>query len=477
MMNYASGLRWGFIFNLSTKLVALIAGLFLARTLGPEVMNAYWLALTVFVFADLFREFGLLTAYLNDKAVDEPREASYHRLAIATGLLTGVVVAMLGYPLSRFFGTPQLIEGCPYIGALLVLNGLTTIPLAKLFHMGRFKETGLIETLSFLMSYLVAIGLVLAGVGFPALMIQLLLCSAITMVMAIKASKVRWHAAPEGTYPGILKKGFSITSGNLLWLSYSSLDQPLVSKFFGPLIGGNYGIAKQLTAKPGDFLGVPLMRIVQVAIGHRAGTTEPLKVALTKAVIAFLLVMVPMFVCLSILAEPFVQALLGDKYPLAPAMVPPLCAYSFARLFGAVPGNVVIALGKASAITSSWILGFLATGIYAVFRWGKWDAVEIAWVFALGFILVNGLILAICIRKIGIRQGLGKRLVQSLLCTVLVGLVAYGIDAIDWSPWVTVGASILSLPVFYAGVLGIILAGNPFAFLSKARTREIWKTL
>ena len=57
MMNYASGLRWGFIFNLSTKLVALIAGLFLARTLGPEVMNAYWLALTVFVFADLFREF------------------------------------------------------------------------------------------------------------------------------------------------------------------------------------------------------------------------------------------------------------------------------------------------------------------------------------------------------------------------------------------------------------------------------------
>jgi len=477
MINYASGFRWGLLFNIATKVVALVAGLILARWLGPTVMNAYWLILTFFVFADLFREFGLLTAYLNDPDIVPHREAWYQRVAIAAGIIVGLLVAAAGFPLADYFGVPELQTGCLFLGGILTINGCSTIATAKLLKQGRFKETGLIETIAFFVSYAVALLLVAFGVRFEALMIQLLLCACITLVLVWRAAGVDGKTGGEPMDRSILKRGASIAAGNVLWLSYSSIDQPLVSKVFGVSIGGNYGIAKQLTAKPGDFLGVPLMRTIQVAVGHRAGDIPSLRRALSKAILVFCFVLGPMFLCLTVLAAPFIEALLGPEYASAPALVAPLSAYAFFKLFGAVPGNVAVALGKAHVITVCWLIGFVATALYAFFRAGSWNAVEIGWTFAVGFLLVNGLVLLYDWSQVGVEQKMIVMLAKAILPVAGVTGAAMALEAWGLEPWPTVILAVVGLPLVYAALLGTFLAGTPSTFFSKMRTRALWESL
>lgn len=477
MVNYARGLRWGFVFNILTKFIALVAGLIIARLLGPQAMSSYWVILSIFTFADLFREAGLLTAFLNDRHLTPARERAYNLIGVFSGILIGAVIAALCVPISRFFQAPELLLGSVLTGVLLAINGLGTIPTAKLFQQGRFKEAGFIESLAFFLSYAIALGLIAAGMRFEALVIQLILCSFITFSCSAYLTRIGSRHIDRQAVRPILREGLIIMSGNFLWLTYSLVDQLIVARLFGAGVSGNYGAAKQLTAKPGDFLGVPLMRTIQVAVGHRAGEHDRIQRALGKALIAFCMVIVPMFVCLSILAKPFVVALLSSRYETAVPIVPALAFCSMIKIFGGLPGNVVVALGRSKVIALWWLVGYAMAAVYLYVRWSALDAVEIAWAFGAGMALVNGLILMTAMRIVGLYKGVPGNLLKSLLATIIVGGAAWGLLQIPLGPWVTVVLGLVGLTLLFVMLVGTIFAAKPLYFFSKTRTREFWEAL
>lgn len=476
-VDYAHGLRWAVLFNALTKSISLVAALLIARKLGPEVMSSYFVILAIFSFADIFREAGLSTAFLNDRELTPERESNYLFAAFLSGLIPAGVITVCSGLIPRYFSDPNLFQGALYTGLLLVLNGLATVPVAKLFHQNRFKIAGLVESSAFLISYAVALVLIYSGFGFSALMIQLVICALITLIGNYRLAGIRFRVAPVRAIRGVLRKGFVIMSGNLFFLSYLQIDQLIVAKLFGPVLSGNYGIGKQLTAKQGDFVGVPLMRTIQVAIGHRAGEVERIRQALGKALIAFTIVILPMFACVAILAQPLVIALFSVKYSAAVAFVPVFCAYTMMKVFGGLPGNIVVAMDRSEVIVKCWLIGVIAVGAYFVLRYQSVSALEVAWVFTGGMALVNFMILAVGVSLVGYYRRASVRIAQGILASTMIAAASFGLLALGLDAWGTVIISIPTLPVLYGLILGTIFARHPLHFFSRSRTREFWEAL
>jgi O-antigen/teichoic acid export membrane protein len=475
--SFARGFAWTVVTSFVTKTIAPIVGIVAARALGPETMGAYAILQTLLMFTDVFRDAGLAVAYINDQRLTPARERSYQRVAIVTALGLGCVVAAASWPVASFFDAPQLGPGMLWTAAAVAGMMLTAIPAAKLLRENRFREAGLIDATATVVSYLLTLALVIAGHGFLGLILNATVRASIIFALCRKTAPVGWRDGEPGTARAIVGRTASLVGMNAMATAFLFVDQFVLTRLFGLWVGGQFGMAKWLVTRPGEFIAGPLVRVAQVAYGQRAQDAEALARTMYKATAGFLLVVAPVHLAILALADSLIVALLTNRYAFATPLVAALAAHSLVRVYGPIPSLGLVASGRSHVPLVSWSVGWAAAILYVALRWRGMDLMHWVWFFLGVLILVNLIttIWAIAVLPPSARS-LASVAKSGLVCCG-TGAVALAVRDLGDGSWHTLALAVPMILLAQVAIAGTALAGDPFACRSKARIKRIWEEL
>lgn len=475
--SYARGFAWTFFFNLLNKLLVPIAGIVLARVLGPSVMGLYAILQTLLMFSEVFRDSGISIAFLNEQELTDARKRSYQRSALWTGLALGGAVAASGWVVADAFDAPGLAPGMAWTGLAVFLNMLSAIPAASLMRDGRFRDAGLYDTVATFCAYGLTLVLLWAGHGFLGLILNAAVRGVILLVLTYRAAPVGFGSGEAGFGRAIARKTGSLVGLNILATVYLLADQFVATRLFGTHTGGQLGMAKWLTSRPGEFVANPLVRTLQVAFGNRAADREQLRRTFHKGNVAFLLVVAPIHAAIAVLAGPLTLALLGEQYREAVRLVPIMALYSAVRVYGPIPSVALVSMGLTRVPLLSWVVGYAIFVPWIAASAASADLLGLLVLFTTGLAVVNALTLGAAWRllwpdrRLAGAMGRAALVGAATVAACWLGGIAF---ANDWAQLVA-GAALGGATFLLA--FGTMFAGGPLAWRSRERVKAVWREL
>ncbi|MCW5943217.1 MAG: oligosaccharide flippase family protein [Fimbriimonadaceae bacterium] len=504
----AVGFAWTFLFNFVSQAVFPILGLVIARILGPGQMGHYLLLLQILTFVEVFRDAGLSLTYIADSDGSPERRGAYFGLAIVSALVAATVLIALRQPLAAFFQIPDLAWSVPIVAAVVIVTGLTTIPKAELLRQERFRDSGIAEVVPTFLSYLVGLTMVLLGHGYAGLIAQMV-CRAVFYVpfafrMAPPPRPVfRLRAMAE-----LSKKARGVMATNLLGTVFHLVDGLFVTKVFGTVANGWYGLAKSWAQKPFDFFSNPLSRTLYVAYSKQTEDAARFAHVYRRSLAAALLFAVPVYGGLFFLAKPIVLTLLGDKFLGSVVPFACLCVFFGLRSLGTLAGYALTASGRGYAPAWCWLGAIVVVVGGIAGTWGReafnegavrlfggpggvWGptALEVgkgpshlgtglfaAWL-AVGAVVVYGASLVWAARVFPSDADSRSRTGKAALASLATCALAFGLSLAPLGdvPLTVVGAT--TLPLVHLAVVGMALAGRPQAYLSPRGLRDLYRAV
>lgn len=483
--DYGKGLAWMMGFNGLMKIVLGAVGIFIARKVLRTEMGMFGLLANIYMFAEQMREAGLKQAYYNDNEITPTRFRTYARLSVVSGVTFGLILGASSVPLAKFFGLPELAWGVAWAALATFLNGLSVIPMAALHKSGRFRDVGLIETVSNFTAAAVSLTMVLNGWGFEALVAQLVVRAGVQFSLAYWQKPYSILGHDKAAAKAIVRVCTPLVATDILWLLYSLADQAAIEKVLGSVrstsfatnASGLYQVGKRLVAIPGDFLFFPLFRTVHVAMGNRSADEGELGRTFMKSMCLSALVLVASFGASGALARPLILALFTDKYAGTIPIFGIICLGDAFKVTGAFAGMALVASGRSKIPLYSWLVPYPIAALGILLTWNHSTLATIVWSYTAGMIAVNLVVIGAAFKLLTFDR---KQLIRFWEClgiaTVTIA-IAYGISLIPLKPWTIVFLALVAVPLSHALIIGTVFARNPLAYLSPAGVKRLRDTL
>lgn len=359
---FGQGLFWTVTVNLINKAIFPLVFIVISRVLGPGPLGAFAVLSTIVQVSEIFRDAGITQTFLADQELDEKKEGAYATFAILMALVPGLILFFGRHWFAEALNMPELQVGLIVAAIALVFNGFATLPRAKLMREARMKELALIDFVSGGTGILLTLALVFAGFAFWALVIQLVYCSAFTMVL----SRVKAPAAKPVWESHLIVRTFrrsaALLGGNAINNLFLMSDVFVIRKFLnGDALIGLFQQGKSIAYKPADFVTFPLTRMLIVAFSQAASDKEKLSRAFAKSIAATLLFVTPVYLFAGIAAGPIVYLLLGPEFAGSAAVLSIMSIFLGCRTLGTIAGTAIVSVGKAKFTLIAQLIGLIPT--------------------------------------------------------------------------------------------------------------------
>jgi O-antigen/teichoic acid export membrane protein len=348
--------------------------LVLARLLAPDDFGVAALALAILAIAQVAQESGLGAALIVHRGDLRRAAASVSVCSplIACGLY---VVCFAAAPVfAEVFDEPQLTSVLRVMALVLVLRGLTIMPLSLLQREMRFRSITVMEVCAGAAQAATAIGLGLSGAGVWSLVFAQVAFGLAQLVLAWCFTPLRpspFEARRE-TLRGLMRFGRHVGIANLINYGNANSEGIVVGRVLGATALGYYTIASRHATMPVNVVGHILGRGMLPALSRVADNPVRFRRIWLENVQRLALFSAPAAIGLAFVAEPFVVTFLGDDW--RPAIVPLqiLALNGIVRTFSATAGEVFIALNKPKlrVYLESTYLALIVPGVAVGAHWG-----------------------------------------------------------------------------------------------------------
>src|SRR6476469_4631054 len=131
-----AGFSWLVTSSLIGELIRFVRSVVLARLLLPEDFGLFGMALTIVAALNAVTMLGLDRSIVANKFDSRGELKAHLDTVCSAGLIRSLVITLLvaasAFPLSRFYGQPQLIIVIPILGLISLIQGLQNIGLVIL---------------------------------------------------------------------------------------------------------------------------------------------------------------------------------------------------------------------------------------------------------------------------------------------------------------------------------------------------------
>lgn len=235
----------------------------LARLIVPEDFGVLAIVTVFLAFFSTFSDMGLSTAIIQFELTDREIEALFGFSLLAAIVLCSLFCAVSA-PISWFYGDERLAPLCCISSISLLFATLNMVPNGILLKQLKFVSVGLRLVVASIVSGAVAVALAFWGFGTYALVLQVVISSAVVFIWNIAVVPIRrinFHFA------GVLKKiiGYSSYQFGFTLINYFSrnLDNLLIGKVMGATALGYYDKAYKLTTYPTGALAGVISPVIQ----------------------------------------------------------------------------------------------------------------------------------------------------------------------------------------------------------------------
>ena len=362
------------VFLVVVEVVSLAQGLIVARVLGPSQVGLYGIVSITALTLIALKRVGIDEAYVQQEEADQ--EVEFQRaftLELGLSLLFSVLIAIAAPILVAVYDDDRLLPLTLAVSYLPIAFALQA-PLWIFFRRMDFIRQRSLQAVVPVVTFLVTIPLVLAGVGVWSLVIGAFAGNLAAVVMSIRLSpyrlKLRYDRATARRYFAFSWPIFVVTAGGLIM----GQGQILVFKLDGGLVAAGFlALAVALTryADRADQIISPAIYPAICAVRDRTRTLEELFVKSCRASAVWSVAFGAAFV---LFAPDLVHFALGSKWNGAVILLQGLAVT--AALYQLGFGWIAFARGMGrprppavEAVVAVTV--FLLAAVPALLLWGK----------------------------------------------------------------------------------------------------------
>jgi PST family polysaccharide transporter len=336
------GIPWTLLAYAGNKCLTVATTLVLARLLVPEDFGLAALAWMAMVLFTLFRDLGVGGVLIMDQELDERAKGTIFTLVLTTGAVATALVATVSPVAADVFDEPRLTAVLVALSSTMLISSPGWFYEALMQRELEFRKRFWAMTLQSLVYLPVAVTLAALGAGVWSLIVGQIAGTIVSTVAFVVLAPYRVRPAFETASARRtlrLGRGF-VFQGGLDFLR-GNADTIAISRVLGITSLGFYSLAYNLSNVPARGIADPLARVTFPAFARMRQRGEDVGPSFLSGLQLVALVTCPLGAVLSGVAEPFVRAVLGEKW------VP---------MIGALAVLGIWAAARSIEVTMSWLL-------------------------------------------------------------------------------------------------------------------------
>jgi O-antigen/teichoic acid export membrane protein len=341
-----SGLKWGSAATLANAVMQIGYTSAMARLLAPEAFGLVAIASVILRFGSYFAHLGLSQAIIQKEELTDENI----RAAFTSSVLLGITFTALIWFLAPFatmffenasFESEEVTPIVRVMALSLLVGGLSSTAFSLSERNMRFKELSIVETLSYVISYL-GVGVLCAYLGFGvwSLVFATLTQTALVALGAyvITRHKVlplfKWEA-----YKPLFNYGSKMSVISFLEFLSQDMATILIGKTLGPYKLGIYDRAHRLVNLPMYMLTRTISRVIFPSFSKIQSETKKLANAYISGTTLLATIIIPTCLGLLVAAPEVVYILLGAQWGESIPVLQVLCLaipLSFITMFAGI---------------------------------------------------------------------------------------------------------------------------------------------
>jgi O-antigen/teichoic acid export membrane protein len=296
-------------------LLGLVGILLLTRRIGSDAYGVYAGALGVLVFLQSLAQWGVNTYLLRAEPDDLDRAAAVAQTVTLAGAAVSAILGLVSLPLlARWLDMPDFprVAGVLFLGLPLVAVG--QVPLMLLERQLAYRAVATIELAGQAIFYVVALLLAWRGAGVWAPVAGWWAQYVLLSVLLFGAAHLRPHLIWDARAgEAMVRNGLTLTAATWVWSLRALVNPLVVGHFVGASGVGQVAIAIRITEVIG-FVRTAAWRIGLSVFGRFRKDKERLRMVLSEAMHAQVLVLGAVFVVFAVAAPVGVPLILGPAW-------------------------------------------------------------------------------------------------------------------------------------------------------------------
>lgn len=349
------GVPWTLVTFAGSKLLALATVVVLARLLVPADFGLIALATLAVAFITYFGTFGLQAALILRQDLSDQEQGTLLTLMLVAGSATAVLLAASSPLVADLFREPRLGEIVAALSVLVALGSPRAFYEALLQREFQFRRRFVAQIGYSIVNAFVAITLAALGAGVWSLVAGQVAGTVVhvVMLMALAPYRVRPRFV-RSQVRMVLSSGWGFFVQGFAFFLQENVDYFAIGRVLGSAQVGFYSMAYRLGELPYYGIAEPVAKVTFPAFAQMRHHGENVTSAFLSTLRLVALITVPLGVLLSASAEPFVRAILGEKW------LPMITVLSVLGVWAAVRPTQATVSWLLNSIGSASLLGLLA---------------------------------------------------------------------------------------------------------------------
>lgn len=300
----------------ATRLLVQVASVVvLARMLSPGAFGLYAMVTPLVSLAMLFQDFGLASAIITARTVDDGQLRALFRINVGISLALTLLLAASAPLVASFFDEPEVAAVAAATSIQILLAGLAASHLALLSRRLRFHRLAAVEIASTVVGFGAALLVANMTNGPWALVAQTTVAALVLTVGAWLATG--WLPFGKADFRGanaLLRFGGGLTVFNLANYLSRNADNILIGWANGPVQLGYYDRAYKLLLLPIMQINAPISKLMVPVLSKLVDEPARFRSAYLRSVRIMLVVTAPGLLTLALTADTFIPLLLGARW-------------------------------------------------------------------------------------------------------------------------------------------------------------------
>lgn len=436
--------------RLGSQLVGLIV---LSRLLGPEAFGFAAVAILIVGIGEVLRDAGLGSAIVREVHLSRVQRDSLFWVSLALGgALAFALLAAAGL-IAHLFSMPQLTPALRCLSAVFVANAIAMPYRAMHNRSGNFNAIAAADAIAAALGLGAAVGTAVLGVGFWALIIQLLVSSGAGLLVLVSFGRwiPGWYRRGSGI-GRILKFGGHLLFSQVVSYLGNRADIVTLGLVGTPTSLGYYSRAYQVSVTTVEQVKAPTLSVALSALARRNDQVEQSRFLLSAQTMV-VMATIPVLAVLAGLAPQVVQIVLGPEWVDAAPLVAILAIGSAFQQAAGTAAWIMISGGHGPALRNYSLMS-TTLKVVLVLALSPLGALGVACGFTLA-VIVSYPIAILMARRAGVIP------VASLVLQASRTLGVGAIAALAGSIVASQMSAMSALPVFIVGALAVVAV---FAF-------------
>ena len=345
------GVGWNALGRFSTQGVSFILQIILARLLSPSDYGIIAMMAIFLQVAAVFVDSGFGKALVQKQNCEEKDYSTVFYYNLAVALSVYAILFAIAPLVARFYEIEILTKVMRVASLVVIINALSIVQRTKLEKRIDFKSQTIVNFTSALLSGLAGIAMAYYGFGVWALCGQSILNSLLQLILFYLF--VRWRPTlvfSKESFHEMFAFGSKILTASIISVIYSNLYTIVIGKKFSSKDLGFYSRADHFAVFPSSNIGTIISGVAYPTLSKIQNNDDKLRYAYRKIIRYSSFIIFPLMIGLAAVSDPFVRALLGEKWAETIPLLKILCFALMWDHLSSLNVNLLYVKGKSNLV-------------------------------------------------------------------------------------------------------------------------------